>query len=129
MQDFIKQSSAHKRHQCCAILDHINVFQSRIIFHRRKNAQKNTGTRSQQILGLLRRGGCRCVVTAQRPRPRGCARRGVGSVLVGHGRAWLCGLGWAQVLWREAGRPAQLCDVLGSRTGGVRERCELYLDK
>lgn len=85
MQDFIKQSSAHKRRQCCAILDHINVFQSRIIFQRRKNAQKNTGTRSQQILGLLRRGGCRCVVTAQRPRPRGCARRGVGSVLVDMG--------------------------------------------
>lgn len=52
-----------------------------------------------------------------------------GQCVGGHGRAWLCGLGWAQVLWREAGRPAQLCDVLGSRTGGVRERCELYLDK
>lgn len=41
MQDFIKQSSAHKRHQCCAILDHINIFQSRIIFQQRDKAQKN----------------------------------------------------------------------------------------
>lgn len=41
MQDFIKQSLAHKRHQCCAILDHINIFQSRIIFQQRDKAQKN----------------------------------------------------------------------------------------
>lgn len=95
MQDVIKQSSAHKRHQCCAILDHINIFQSRVIFQRRKNAQKNTGTRSQhQILQLPRRGGCRRVVTTQRLRPRGFARRGVGSVLVEHGRAH-GSVGWA----------------------------------
>ena len=39
----------------------------------------------------------------------------------------LCGLGWTQVLWHGAGRPARPCDV--SRTGGVRGRYELYLDK
>lgn len=57
MQDFIKQSQAHKRHQCCAILDHINTFQSRIIFQQRDKAQKSVSSGYQhKILNYPRRG-------------------------------------------------------------------------
>lgn len=64
MQDFIKQSSAHKRHQCCAILDHINIFQSRIIFQQRDKAQKNMISGYQhKILNHPRRGVGVCLST------------------------------------------------------------------
>lgn len=64
MQDFIKQSSAHKRHQCCAILDHINIFQSRIIFQQRDKAQKNMISGYQhKILKHPRKGVGVCLST------------------------------------------------------------------
>lgn len=64
MQDFIKQSSAHKRHQRCAILDHINIFQSRIIFQQRDKAQKNMISGYQhKILNHPRRGVGVCLST------------------------------------------------------------------
>jgi len=70
MQDFIKQSSAHKRHQCCAILDHINIFQSRIIFQQRDKTQKNMSSRYQhKILNHPRRGVGVCYPHGQ---VRGC---------------------------------------------------------
>lgn len=74
MQDFIKQSSAHKRHQCCAILDHINIFQSRIIFQQRDKAQKNMSSRYQhKILNLPGRGAGGCLSTrASRGARAGC---------------------------------------------------------
>lgn len=64
MQDFIKQSLAHKRHQCCAILDHINIFQSRIIFQQRDKTKKNMISGYQhKILNHPRRGVGVCIST------------------------------------------------------------------
>lgn len=114
MQDFIKQSSAHKRHQRCAILDHINIFQSRIIFQRRDKAHKNMRSRYQhKILNPPRRGAGGCLSTRASWGARaGCEQGRTLAVYQrgpGHGCAWqLVAMLWAGrgfgVAFRAAGR-------------------------
>lgn len=136
MQDFIKQSSAHKRHQRCAILDHINIFQSRIIFQRRDKAHKNMRSRYQhKILNPPRRGAGGCLSTrasrGARVLVRAASKEDTSSVSAGP-RAWLCvaARGCASGrpgLWRGVSCCGQVMGVL--RRAGVKGRYELYLDK
>lgn len=128
MQDFIKQSSAHKRHQRCAILDHINIFQSRIIFQRRDKAHKNMRSRYQhKILNPPRRGAGGCLSTrasrGARVLVRAASKAGHRQCISGaqgmavRGSSWLCFGPAGALAWRFVLRAGD-----GSPSSGRRQR-------